>query len=309
MPKRMTSLSLTLQRAERHHDAGGQVGQADLEGAVPEHPACRARSGRTRRTSRRPTARPGPGRSRRCAARTGAAAPAGCDARLADHERRDADAASASMARVRVDVQPASLPPTTPYTASIREPVTSAAPSTSTRWRPSGPRRPGSGGRTSEPDGDADRHVDQEDPLPGQQAGQHAAGSTPTAPPPDITNPKTPIAFARSAGSVKRPMIRASATAETAAPPRPWTRGRRPAARRSAPAAQATRGDCERRDATEQDQAVAEQVPEPSREQQEAAEGQHVGVDHPGQRGLARSRARPGWSAAPRSRCWCRARS
>ena len=45
---------------------------------------------------------------------------------------------------------------------------------------------------------------------------------TPTAPPPDITKPKTPIAFARSPGSVNRPMIRDSATAETAAPPRPW---------------------------------------------------------------------------------------
>ena len=47
--------------------------------------------------------------------------------------------------------------------------------------------------------------------------------STPTAPPPDITKPKKPIAFARSAGSVNSPMIKASATAETAAPPRPWT--------------------------------------------------------------------------------------
>ena len=47
--------------------------------------------------------------------------------------------------------------------------------------------------------------------------------STPTAPPPDITKPKKPIAFARSAGSENSPMISDSATAETAAPPRPWT--------------------------------------------------------------------------------------
>ena len=42
-------------------------------------------------------------------------------------------------------------------------------------------------------------------------------------PPPAITKPKTPIAFARSAGSVKRNMISENATAETTAPPRPCT--------------------------------------------------------------------------------------
>ena len=47
--------------------------------------------------------------------------------------------------------------------------------------------------------------------------------STPTAPPPDITKPKKPIALARSVGSWKSPTISESATAETAAPPRPWT--------------------------------------------------------------------------------------
>ena len=38
-----------------------------------------------------------------------------------------------------------------------------------------------------------------------------------------MTKPKKPIAFARSPGSVNRPMISARATADTAAPPRPWT--------------------------------------------------------------------------------------
>ena len=42
-------------------------------------------------------------------------------------------------------------------------------------------------------------------------------------PPPAITNPNTPIAFVRSAGSVKRAMISESATAETTAPPTPWS--------------------------------------------------------------------------------------
>ncbi len=38
-------------------------------------------------------------------------------------------------------------------------------------------------------------------------------------------------------------------------------------------------------DAAQEDPLVAEQVAQPSRQQQEATEGQHVGVDHPGQRG------------------------
>ena len=44
---------------------------------------------------------------------------------------------------------------------------------------------------------------------------------TPTLPPPAATNPITPIAFARSAGSVKSVMISESATAATIAPPTP----------------------------------------------------------------------------------------
>ena len=42
-------------------------------------------------------------------------------------------------------------------------------------------------------------------------------------PPPEATNPKTPIALARSAGSVKRVIISESATAETTAAPNPCT--------------------------------------------------------------------------------------
>ena len=42
-------------------------------------------------------------------------------------------------------------------------------------------------------------------------------------PPPAATNPKTPIALARSAGSVNSITISESATAETIAPPSPCT--------------------------------------------------------------------------------------
>ena len=47
--------------------------------------------------------------------------------------------------------------------------------------------------------------------------------STPMAPPPERTKPKIPIAFARSAGSVKSIIVSESATAATSAPPRPCT--------------------------------------------------------------------------------------
>ena len=110
--------------------------------------------------------------------------------------------------------------------------------------------------------------------------------STPTAPPPDITKPKTPIALARSPGSVNSPMIRASATAETLAPASPCTA--RPTTRNDALGARPQTAEAIVKDdhAAEEDPLVAEQVAEPAREQQEAAEGEQVGVDHPGQRGL-----------------------
>ena len=47
--------------------------------------------------------------------------------------------------------------------------------------------------------------------------------STPRLPPPEATKPKMPIAFARSAGSVKSVIMSESATAETIAAPRPCT--------------------------------------------------------------------------------------
>ncbi len=47
--------------------------------------------------------------------------------------------------------------------------------------------------------------------------------STPIEPPPAATKPKTPIAFARSPGSAKSVTMSDSATAETIAPPTPWT--------------------------------------------------------------------------------------
>ena len=51
------------------------------------------------------------------------------------------------------------------------------------------------------------------------------------------------------------------------------------------------RGEGEEDEAEHEDAAASEQVGEPAAEQEEAAEGQHVGVDHPGQAALAEVRA------------------
>ena len=134
--------------------------------------------------------------------------------------------------------------------------------------------------------------------------------STPMLPPPAATKPKTPIAFARSAGSVKSVMISDSATAETIAPPTPCTAAR---GDRASPATsarpQASDASVNRAMPSEEQPPLAEQVAEPAAEQQEAAEGQQVGVDDPRERRLARSRGRRGSRAARRSRSSCRARS
>ena len=53
------------------------------------------------------------------------------------------------------------------------------------------------------------------------------------------------------------------------------------------------RGEREQRDAEQEQPAVAVEVAEPAAEQQEAAEGQHVGVDHPDQRGLGEAEVGP----------------
>jgi hypothetical protein len=47
------------------------------------------------------------------------------------------------------------------------------------------------------------------------------------------------------------------------------------------------RSQGEQRDARQEQPAVPEQVAQPAAQQQEAAEGEHVGIDHPDQRGLA----------------------
>ena len=275
------------QRAERHHHAGRQEGEADLEGVVPEHPL------QVERGQEEPGEhRGGPEHAddlrhrRRCAARRAAAAPAGGRS----VPRTPTNAASRTAPR-RAGRGSGRRPSRRRCRRRCRRPRASGRRSPAPRRRRRAGRALGDllvGGQHAagaEPDGDADRRR-----SPGRSSATRAARSarrrarTPTAPPPDITKPKTPIAFARSPGSENRPMISASATAETAAPPRPWIA--RPAtsspdARRQAAG---DGGGRERHDARREDPLVAEQVTEPAGQQQEAAEGQQVGVDHPRQR-------------------------
>ena len=116
--------------------------------------------------------------------------------------------------------------------------------------------------------------------------------STPMLPPPAHTKPYTPIALARSAGCWNRFMISDSATADTTAPPRPCTARAAISQAWVCASPQASEATREQRDAEQEQLAVAVQVAEPAAEQQEAAEGEHVGVDHPDQRGLGELQVR-----------------
>ena len=110
--------------------------------------------------------------------------------------------------------------------------------------------------------------------------------STPILPPPAATKPKTPIALARSLGSVKSITISDRATAETTAPPRPCT------------ARATTRASCEVARPQPSEASVKSAIPirnrrwwpkrSPSRppSRRKPAEGQQVGVHDPGERGL-----------------------
>ena len=106
---------------------------------------------------------------------------------------------------------------------------------------------------------------------------------TPAAPPEPATAPQTPSALLRSAPSRKVVVTIESAAGERIAAPRPCTAraaiswpgvGREPARQR---------GEREEDQAEHEDAPAPEQVGQPPAQQQEAAEGEDVGVDDPGQ--------------------------
>ena len=111
--------------------------------------------------------------------------------------------------------------------------------------------------------------------------------SRPIEPPAEATKPKTPIALACSRGSGNIVTIMPRITAEVSAPPTPCTK-RAPI---SAPWLGRDRahdgGGREDGEAGEEDAALADQVAEAARQQQQSTEGDQVGVDDPGEVALA----------------------
>ena len=98
-----------------------------------------------------------------------------------------------------------------------------------------------------------------------------------------------PMAFARSAGSVKSIIVSESETAETTAPPTPCMARAATSTSCEVASPQASEAAREERDPDQEEAPVAEEVAQPAAEQQEAAEGQQVRVHDPGERGVRKA--------------------
>ena len=106
---------------------------------------------------------------------------------------------------------------------------------------------------------------------------------TPAAPPEPATAPQAPSALLRSAPSWKVVVTIESAAGERIAAPRPCTARAAISAPGGLGEAAGERGEREQDQAADEHAPAPEQVGEPAAEQQEAAEGEHVGVDDPGE--------------------------
>ena len=157
------------------------------------------------------------------------------------------------------------------------------APGRSNRPRPA--RRLGQCPRRDERDHDADGHVDEQHPAPGQVGGQQAAGHQADRGAADAhrgVDAHRPVArrSLREGGGDQgqrgRGDDRGADALHRAGREQPGLRGGEPAEQR---------GQREQDDAGDEDPAPAEDVAGPAAEQQQAAEGQGVGVDHPFQAG------------------------
>jgi hypothetical protein len=140
--------------------------------------------------------------------------------------RKTSRSATASARRPSVvpDVHPSWFPFTIPYTATISAAVTVIAPPTSSP-RPADA-VPGVEGSsrivrktTATPIGRLTRKIQCQLIV----SVSTPPRTTPMLPPPEATKPNSPIAFARSAGSVKSDIMSDSDTADATAPPTPWT--------------------------------------------------------------------------------------
>ena len=101
--------------------------------------------------------------------------------------------------------------------------------------------------------------------------------------PPEETAPKSASARSRAGSSGALVVSRASTPGAAIAAPTPWSGagGHEPLGRLRQPAEE--RGEREDGDAAEEQPAAAEDVAEPAAEQQQAAEGEGEGVQHPGE--------------------------
>ena len=137
-------------------------------------------------------------------------------------------------------------------------------------------------------DGDADRQVDEEDPVPADRLGEDAAERAGRS-----------SRRRRRRSRRRRSLSPASPAPGTSSRSSPGSRPRRAPRRcpgRSAPpisiswlteAAQSSEAAVKMARPTRKTRRWPTQVAEPSRQQQQAAEGDHVGVDDPGQLALA----------------------
>ena len=116
---------------------------------------------------------------------------------------------------------------------------------------------------------------------------------TPMTPPPERTKPNTPIAFARSAVSVKSNISSDSATAETIAPPTPCTARAAMSSPCELASPQASDAAVKSEMPIEEQPPMTEEIAEPAAEEKKAAESQQVRVDHPGERGLREAEVVP----------------
>ena len=107
--------------------------------------------------------------------------------------------------------------------------------------------------------------------------------STPAAPPEPATAPQAPSALLRSAPSRKVVVTIESAAGERIAAPRPWTARAAISAPSDSAKPPTSEASAKRIEAAHEHAPAPEQVGHPPAEQQEAAEGEHVGVDDPGE--------------------------
>ena len=109
----------------------------------------------------------------------------------------------------------------------------------------------------------------------------------PIVPPPEATNANRPIAFACSRGSGNIVAIIPRITAEVMAPPIPCRKRAPISSPELVAAPQSSEAAVNTRQPGEEHRPAADQVAEAAGEQEQAAEGDQVGVDDPGEVVLA----------------------